>query len=85
MNPIPYFFSENFCRIRLAGNMLDGYHLVLNPFANGALAQFNVPSRLRSHVVGPLDAGFIVFVNNGRLIDIQNRKTKIGNTLTNIT
>jgi hypothetical protein len=85
MNAVSHFFSENVCRICLAGNMLDGYCLVLNPFANRVLVQFNVPSHLRSHVVGPLDAGFIAIVSKGRLIDPQNRKIRIGNTLTNFT
>ncbi len=85
MNAVPHFFSENVCRICLASDMLDGYCFVLNPFVNGVFAQFNVPSCLRYHVGGPLDTGFIVIVNKGRLIQIQNRKTKIGNTLKIIT
>jgi hypothetical protein len=69
---------------------LDRRHMkeslrLLNPFANGVLTQFNVPSRLRSHVVGPLDAGFIVIVNMGRLINMESRKTRITNILKNIT
>jgi hypothetical protein len=85
MNVVLHFFSENVCWICLAGNMLDGFCLALNPFANRFLVQFNVPSHLRSHAVGPLDAGFIIIVHKGRLNNIQNRKTKIANTSTNIT
>jgi hypothetical protein len=60
----------------LPGNMLGGYRLVLT-FANGVLTQFNKPSHLRSHVVGPLDAGFIVIVNKGRLINIKIGKPEL--------
>ncbi len=85
MNAIPHFFSENVFQICLSGNMLVGYCLVMNPFANRVLVQFNVTSRLRSHAVGPLDAGFIVIVNKGMLINIQNWKIRVATTSTNIT
>jgi hypothetical protein len=48
MNAVPHFFSENVFRICLAGDMLDGYRLVLNPIVNRVLTQFNVPSCLKN-------------------------------------
>jgi hypothetical protein len=56
----------------------------MNPFANRVLVQFNVTSRLRSHAVGPLDAGFIVIEKKSRFINVSNSKARIINTPTNI-
>jgi hypothetical protein len=51
MSAIAHFLSEDVSWICLACNMLNRYSLVLNLFANGVFAQFNVPSRFGGHAV----------------------------------
>ncbi len=68
MDTVLHFFSEDVGRIHLAGNMLNRNGLVLNSFMDQIFTQFNVPSCLRGHVVGPINTGFIVIVDKSRLI-----------------
>jgi hypothetical protein len=68
INTVSHFFSEDVGRICLAGDVLSRNGPVLNLFTDRIFTQFDVSSRLRGHVVGPLNTGFIVIVDKSRLI-----------------
>jgi hypothetical protein len=57
-----HFFCENVGGIYLPGDVLNLECLVLNLFAYRIFAELDMSSRLRSHIVGPTDAGVVIIV-----------------------
>ncbi len=84
MDTVPHFFSKDVGRVCLASNVLNRNCFVLNPFPNRIFMQLNVASRLRSHVVRPLDASFIVIVDKSRVLKIRDRKTGLSDAPTDL-
>jgi hypothetical protein len=80
MNTVPHFCSEDVGRVCHAGNVLNRNCVVLNPFPKRIFTQLNVASRLRSHVVRPLDTSFIVVVDKSRVLKIRDRETGLSDT-----
>jgi hypothetical protein len=81
---VPHFFSKDVGKVCLAGNVLNRNCCVLNPFPNQIFTQLNVASRLRSHVVRPLDASFIVVVDKSRVLEIRDRETGLSDAPTDV-
>ena len=77
MGAVTYFLGENTRRIDFTGNVHDCIGFVLGPFANRIFAKLNMSHRLRCHVVRPLDTGVIVIVEESRLIDVNDWKTRL--------
>jgi hypothetical protein len=84
MDTIPHFFIKDVGRVCLAGNVLNRNCFVLNPFPNQIFTQLNVASRLRSHVVRPFDASFIVVVDKIRVLEIRDRETGLSDAPTDV-
>jgi hypothetical protein len=84
MDTVPHFFSKDVGRVCLASNVLNRNRFVLNPFPDRIFTQINVASRLRSHVVRPLDASFIVVVDKSRVLKVRDRETGLSDALTDV-
>ena len=72
MRAVAHFFSEDICWINLARDMLNVDGPILNPFPNGVFTKFNVSGGFRRHIIQPLDACFVVIVNEGRSVYVQD-------------
>jgi hypothetical protein len=84
MGAVTHFLDENICRIDFTGNMLDCNGFVLDPFANRIFAKLDMSCHLRCHVLRPVDTGIIVIVEESRIIDVSNRKTRLCKAKTEI-
>ena len=84
MCAVAHFFGEDVGGIYLPSDVLDVERLVLHPFANGIITKLDMTRSFRSHVIGPFDAGLVIVVQKGRMVDIRNREARIGDASTDV-
>ncbi len=61
---IAHFFCKNVRGIDLSSDMFHLESLILHPFSNGVVAEFDMAGSLRCHVVRQFDARLIVVVKD---------------------
>ena len=71
MSTIPHLFGEKISRVGGALDVGDGEGRILDPFPNRVLTLFKMTGLLGSHVVTPLDTGFIIvaLISSNRVRD----------------